>query len=46
MLANFRMQDDSVNPVTLYHNPRCSKSRQALEDESLGRLPENVLHVI
>jgi arsenate reductase len=26
-----RNQDKSVNPVTLYHNPRCSKSRQALE---------------
>lgn len=31
MHGRLRNQDKSVNPVTLYHNPRCSKSRQALE---------------
>jgi len=30
MLRPFRNQDESVKTVTLYHNPRCSKSRQAL----------------
>ena len=32
-----RGQDQSVNSVTLYHNPRCSESRPALDDESLDR---------
>ena len=31
MHGRLHNQDKSVNPVTLYHNPRCSKSRQALE---------------
>ena len=31
MHGRLRNKDKSVNPVTLYHNPRCSKSRQALE---------------
>ena len=31
MHGRLHYQDKSVNPVTLYHNPRCSKSRQALE---------------
>ncbi len=36
--------------VTLYHNPRCSKSRQALallqEQGVIGRPPENVLSIL
>ncbi len=37
MHESFSSQDQHVNSVTLYHNPRCSKSRQALEDDSLDR---------
>jgi arsenate reductase len=31
MQGPFQMQDESVEKITFYHNPRCSKSRQALE---------------
>lgn len=31
MYRCFRNQDESVKSVTFYHNPRCSKSRQALQ---------------
>jgi arsenate reductase (glutaredoxin) len=40
------MSDKSVNDISIYHNPRCSKSRQTLQLlEDRGIHPEIVLYL-
>ncbi len=54
--ASLRPDNEQEHPlITIYHNPRCSKSRATLierpivangEKVTLGRPPENVLGIL
>jgi len=54
MQHTHRNQDQTLLPATLYHKPRCSKSRLALERPiavtperaAPGRPPDNVFDVL